>query len=61
MKSLKVEVNGVNPKTPVEYIASVSGGKDSIAMFEKILELGLPLHMVIFLIPGWSLGVYTII
>ncbi len=56
MKSLKVEVNGVNSKTPVEYIASVSGGKDSIAMFEKILELGLPLHMVVFFDTGMEFG-----
>lgn len=30
------------------YVASVSGGKDSIAMFEGILERGLPLDTVIF-------------
>lgn len=36
----------------LNYVASVSGGKDSIAMFELILERGLPLDAVIFFDTG---------
>ena len=36
----------------LNYVASVSGGKDSIAMFELILERGLPLDAVIFFNTG---------
>lgn len=34
------------------WVAAISGGKDSIAMFELILELGLPLDAVIFFDTG---------
>lgn len=34
------------------YVAAISGGKDSLAMFELILEKGLPLDAVVFFDTG---------
>lgn len=38
----------------MEYVASVSGGKDSIAMVLKIMELGRPLTKCVFFDTGWE-------
>lgn len=38
----------------MRYVASVSFGKDSLAMLLKILELGMPLDEVIFMILAWN-------
>lgn len=42
-----------------KYIASVSFGKDSLAMLLLILERELPLDEVVFMILGWNFVRYT--
>lgn len=41
------------------YIASVSWGKDSLAMLLRLIYEKKPLDEVVFLIPGWNSAPYT--
>ena len=45
----------------MKYVASVSFGKDSLAMILRLIEENKPLDEVVFMILEWNLNVFIIL